>query len=318
MRGKYFCYLVLIFSSLIIFSCVDNFDTGEEYPNESPNTTLANIPVEGDTLYAMVTLMWDGEDNDGYVVAYEYRYTTYPLGNSLGDSIVHDWQETEENTLTISFTSPDSINKQCFQLRAVDNSGNIDPTPAEKVFYTNQTLPPKTTILSPDEGNEFFAIEQTSYWFPGITLKFTGKDEDGYIIEYAWSADSGDWHWVCAKDSTVIVKPEDFGQPLDGEHTLKVISKDDTYLLDPIGDAVTIKLVVPTFEKDILILDDTREDVSLRDVPDDTVDAFYLDIFSQDNGYIIDERDMRKRSFPSLSILGRYKLVIWHLSLIHI
>lgn len=312
MRKIIWVFIVWHIILLSNLSCVSFFDPEEEKPNNPPNTTITNIPVDNDTLYALVTLMWDGEDNDGYIVSYQYKYTTYPLGDSFGDSLVHDWQQTEENKLTIAFTSPDLINRQHFQVRAVDNSGNIDPTPAKKLFYTNRTTPPTTKIISPRTGTEYFATEQTNYWWPGVVVKISGEDKDGHIIEYAWSADGSDWHWISAKDSVVTITPQDFSQPLTGEHTIKVISKDDTYLIDPVGASITVELVEPTFEKDILILDDTREDVSLRNVSDDTVDAFYLEIFSQNNNYIVDERDMKTRSFPSLKILGRYKMVIWH------
>lgn len=311
MRGIIFPFLLVVFS-IFWNSCVNLLDTEQVNKNNPPNTTMANIPLENDTLYASITLLWDGEDNDGYVTAFQYRYTTYPLGFTSGDTIAHEWQETEESSLTIPFTSPDELNRQHFFVRAVDNSGNIDPTPATRVLYTTQTTPPSTEILTPIENQEFYATYEPTIWWPGVTLTITGEDRDGHIIEYGWSVDDSEWQWVKAKDSVVIIKPEDFAEPLDAEHTIKVISKDDTYLIDPVGDQVTIDLVVPTFEKDILILDDTREDVSLKNVDDGLVDEFYEDIFSQGNSYEIDSRNMLTRGFPSLNILGRYKLVIWH------
>jgi len=304
--------LLLIIFFIYLNSCVEKFSTQDELSNNAPNTTLANVPVDNDTLNALVKLAWDGEDNDGYVVAYEYKYTTYPLGNSIGDSIVHEWTRIEKNSLTISFTSPDKLNRQRFKVRAVDNSGNIDPTPAEKIFYTKQTFPPTTTILAPRNGEEFFVVEKTSVWFPGIFLKFTGEDKDGHVIGYAWAVDEGNWHWVSANDTIIYIKPEEFGEKLDGEHIIKVISKDDTYLVDPNGDKVSIELVVPSFEKDILILDDTREDISVRNVDDSVIDSFYFDIFTYNNNYIVDQRNLVTRGFPSRKILGKYKLVVWH------
>ncbi len=295
---------------LLVLSCTEVMDTQSEKDNSPPNTTLANIPVEGDTVFALVNLTWDGEDNDGFVVAYEYRYTTHPLFGT--DSIHHDWIQTEKSGLQIPFTSPDSINQQYFMVRAVDNSGNVDPTPSTRILYTTQTFPPKTEISSPRNFAEFFAVEETTIWFPGITVSMTAEDKDGSIVAYAWSVDGGNWNWVDAKDSVVVIKPQDFADPLDSEHTIKVISKDDTELIDPVGDEITIDLVVPSFERDILVLDDTREDLSLRDVDDDTVDAFYEDIFGYNNNYEIDERNMMTRGFPSKRVLGRYKLAIWH------
>lgn len=312
MKNKLLTFSVVTFTLLWIAGCVELLDTQSENENIPPNTTLANIPVENDTLFALIKLSWDGEDNDGFVVAYDYRYTTYPLFGT--DSIHHDWIRTEASGLTIAFSSPDSLNRQEFKVRAVDNSGNVDPTPASRTLFTIQTIPPKTEILGPRDGEEFFAVPQVSVWFPGITVRFSGDDKDGSVVAYAWSVDGGEFHWVDAKDTVVVIKPNDFAEPLDGEHTIKVISKDDTELIDPVGDDISIDLVVPSFERDILILDDTREqgDLALRNVPDDTVDAFYEDIFGWNNNYDIDERNMLTRGFPSKRILGRYRLAIWH------
>ncbi len=246
-------------------------------------------------------------------MAFEYRYTTYPLGGT--DTIAHDWVLTEETSLEISFTSPDPFNEQHFFIRAIDNSGNVDATPAELIFYTTQTRAPSTEILEPYLNQEFFILEEPNVWIPGIRLVFTGTDRDGYIIEYGWSVDNADTHWVDAADSVVIIEPSEFMKmkDLSGEHTIQVIAKDDTYLLDPVGAEVEFDLYVPTFEKDILILDDTREeDLGILNVADDSVDAFYEDIFGWSNDWMIDNRNLQTRGFPDYSRLGRYKLVIYH------
>jgi hypothetical protein len=305
-------YLIALIGMVGLSSCVNLMESEPEKKNNPPNTTLANVPVQNDTLYALVPVTWDGEDDDGYVIAYEYRYTTYPVGLAGDDSIVHEWTRTDQNALTIAFASPQELNRQLFQVRAIDNSGNVDPTPAQKSLYTLRTTPPITKILSPRTETEYFATQETNVWWPGVVVTVTSEDADGYVMEYGWSADEGELHWVNAKDSIIIVKPQDFRKPLTGDHSIKVVCKDDTYLIDPIGASIKISLVEPTFSKEILILDDTREDISLKNVADATVDAFYRDIFSSSNALTIDERDMKTRAFPSLRILGDYKLVIWH------
>src|SRR5690606_29753141 len=105
------------------------------------------VPVEGDTLFALVTLHWDGEDDDGFVERYEYRYITYHVDQ--GDSVVTEWQETDATSLTLSFESSDRLNRQVFQVRAVDNEGAVDPTPATRTFFTKQTILPEAEIVSP-------------------------------------------------------------------------------------------------------------------------------------------------------------------------
>ena len=60
----------IIFFIFYFFLSCEKFppgDTQSESDNNPPNTTLANIPREGATLYALVSLNWDGEDDDGYI-----------------------------------------------------------------------------------------------------------------------------------------------------------------------------------------------------------------------------------------------------------
>ncbi len=278
--------------------------TSPPKPNQPPNTTVANIPVDGDTLFALVTLHWDGEDYDGFIAAYEYRYITYHLVR--GDSVVQPWIRTAETSRTIAFESSDVLNRQRFQVRAVDNVGDVDPTPAEKVFYTYQTIVPKTVILSPVDGQQFFIIDHTTDWWQGILLIFNASDEDGEVVEYAWAVDDGEWHWQA--DTSVYITPDQF-QPLDGEHILRVTSRDNTNLVDPVGDTVHVTLIRPTFEKRILIIDETDESKFPLGVnySDAEVDSFYRELFPGS-----DEWDFFQQGMPPKSVLGQYKLVVWH------
>jgi len=294
----YICAVLLLFSS-----CFK--PTSPERENMPPNTTLANVPKDGDTLFALATLHWDGEDYDGYVVKYQYRYITYHL--IIGDSIIKDWEETDKTSLTIAFESSDEINMQKFQVRAVDNDGAVDPTPAEKIFYTRKAIPPSTKISFPLENQQFFVIDNTTDWWQGIPLTFKGKDQDGEIVEYAWSVDGGQWHWT--KDTATYIKPNDFKPPLEGQHTIKVISRDNTNLIDPIGDSVKIKLIKPKFDREILIVDNTDE----RNFPsgikanDDSTDNFYTRVFET-----TDQIDISKGETITRDVIGRYKLIVWH------
>src|SRR5690606_23363745 len=112
--------------------------------NEPPNTTLANIPQENDTLFALTTLHWDGEDVDGLVAGYEYRSITHAA--AVRDSELTEWEFTGQTSLTIAFESSDELNLQIVQGRAVDISGGVDATPAERRFYTRRTIFPVTEI----------------------------------------------------------------------------------------------------------------------------------------------------------------------------
>jgi len=293
---------VMLLCFLLVNSCERN--TSPANPNQLPNTTLANIPVENDTLFALITLHWDGEDDDGFIASYQYRYITYHIFD--GDSTVQDWQETKETSLTIAFESSDELNYQKFQVRSVDNNGDVDPTPATKKFYTEQTVFPESEILYPTTGLIFFAVDATSDWWQGIKLTYTARDEDGAVVEYAWAVDNGDWNWT--EDTTLFIHP-DFFMPLEGKHTIKITARDNTNLTDPFGDSVVVELIKPTFENRILIIDETQEEKFPPGVTanDDSVDSFYADIFDCDEQW-----DYNKDEMPSKEILGKYRLIIWH------
>ncbi|MFA4906857.1 MAG: hypothetical protein WC602_01130 [archaeon] len=292
----------LIGLSLYISTC--DFTTAPESPNQPPNTTLANIPVDDDTLFALVTLHWDGEDEDGYITGYQYRYITHHL--QVGDSVVQEWKNIDETSLELSFESSDVLNYQKFQVRSVDNLYEVDPTPAQKCFYTTQSVFPITEIVSPEANGKFFVIEQVTDWWQGIYLNITGKDKDGEITEYAWAVDSGEWHW--SADTAIYIEPQNF-DPLEGEHVIKVTSRDNTNLIDPVGDSVKVTLLKPSFSKNILIIDETNEKsfpfgVSATDAD---VDSFYAEIFGTNESW-----DFAKQGMPSKEVLGQYRLIVWH------
>jgi len=309
-------WCLLLFFVLYSYTC--DFDTTKPKANTAPNTTLANIPVENDTLYALVTLSWDGEDNDGFIAHFRYRYTSYYLrvGQSIDevspDSItVHEWSDTTETSVTIAFDSPSPVNYQIFEVAAIDNDGNVDPTPAVKTFFTYPTSFPTTRLLIPTADREnIFAKNTTDDWWKGVFIKYTADDADGNVIEYAWSVDNGEWNWTT--DSSVYIPPDVF-QPLEGTHTIKVISKDNTNLVDPVGDSKRVVLYTPTFTKDILIIDETIEDVSMPGAKDASVDSFYYDVFGGNRGdLIVEQWDYKLRGMISMLRLKEYKMVVWH------
>lgn len=307
MRLKILFILFLGFSIFAYIGC--DRTTQPANPNQPPNTTMANIPVEYDTLYALVTLHWDGEDNDGYVTGYQYRYITYR--EFFNDTTYQDWVDTNVTSITLPFFSDDSIsNHQWFQVRAVDNNGEHDPTPAEKELFTEKTEFPSTYILYPRNGNYYFASENPTDWWEGVQLDFYGTDLDGDIIEYGYKVDNGDTLWTT--DTTVVIPPSMFEEPLTGPHTITVAARDNTFLVDPKGKSVTIELIFPTFEKPILIIDATSETngsfpASIPQPTDEEVDQFYERIFPGSESW-----DLKEKGWPPPEVLGNYKMAVWH------
>ncbi len=306
---------VLLFTLLLAvvhISC--ERPTDPPNPNGPPQTKLANVPKEFDTVFALVNMSWSGGDNDGFITNYQYRYFTYHLmpGSStewvLFDSTA--WKDTVGTGVLLAFNSTEALNKQLFFVRAVDNDGNPDPTPAVKVLYTVRTVSPITRILSPTNNGSVLVSTTVTDWWNGVLVIFKATDPTGLaqIVEYAWAVDDGPWTWQ--KDTSVFITPEKFAAPLNGIHEVKVISRNNTNLIDPVGDSISINLIIPPFNKGILIIDETDEfnnPFITLGIPDSVTDAFYAQVFPGSASW-----DFKTQGMPPREVMAQYRLVVWH------
>ncbi len=288
--------------------------TAPENPNGPPDTKLANVPKEQDTVFALVNLSWTGGDGDGYVTKYQYQYQTYHL--APGSTTLWEffdstaWRDTTGTGATIAFNSTETLNRQIFKVRAIDNDGNTDPTPAERVIYTLRTIPPVTTIHVPKTNTSLLVDDQVTDWWNGVQIIFNATDPTGRgeIVQYAWSVDDGPWHWQ--KDTSVFVTPDQIPGSLSGKHKFKVISRNNTNLVDWVGDSVLVTLIIPSFSKDIIIIDETDEfnnPFLTWGLADSVVDRFYSDVFPGAT-----EWDFKTKGMPPREVLADYKLILWH------
>src|SRR5690606_6092771 len=112
---------------------------------------------------------------------------------------------------------------------------------------------------------------------------------------------------IWTTETTLFIGPQFFGGP--GEHTIRVTARDNTNLLDPDPATVTVHLIRPQFDRDILIIDETLEEEFPLQLAttDDEVDSFYADVFGTDDSW-----DYATNGFPPKDLLGRYRLVVWH------
>ena len=304
---KYLWFLIILL--FLAVGCREPLQPPGE--NQLPTTTIANTPASGDTLFALVTLQWDGGDEDGFIQGYEYKYTTEYL--TSGETLETDWTFTNKTKVTLAFNSQDTLNKQSFKVRAIDNTGQVDSSPATKEFYTIRTVPPQTEIVEPGDNSEHFVVEDVTDWWRGIPLEFKGYDRDGDITEFAWAVDDGEWHWTGDTTTTSLyITPDEFSDPLTGEHIIRLTARDNTNIINENPDTVKIELVKATFSKEVLIIDETTEGEfpSSVSVTDSTVDAYYAELFGTDNSWEYDP--FVKDPLPSREILGQYKTVVWH------
>lgn len=284
-------------------------------PNRPPSTKMANVPMEGDTIFPLATLNWTGGDFDGYVKGFQYKITTYHLASGSTTNWLEfastQWFDTTASSITIPFNSSDLLNKQIFTVRAIDNEGALDPNPAIRSFVTTRASPPKTTILFPKKTDTLLAVQNITDWWTGVNFRFKAVDQTvgGAIAEYAYSVDGGSWIWVDSPN--VWIDPNQFAKPLSGRHYIKATARNNTNLIDQIGDSVSFVIVEPTFDKKILLIDETDEEKNppfiTQNIKDSTVDNFYLEVFPG-----ADLWDFKKQGMPPRYILAQYKLVVWY------
>ena len=306
--------LCILLTAVVLWTSCER-PTQPPFPNTEPDTRLANVPYDSSTVFPLVKLSWSGGDYDGYVARYQYRYVTYHLAaGSTTRWLPYDstaWKDTTGTSVTIAFNSNQALNMQRFMVRAVDNAGAVDPTPVERIIFTTKASPPISRIIEPVASDTILALEQVSDWWTGIRLTFTATDQTvgGSIVAYAWSVDGGDWNW--GSDTAITIPPQYFRSPVTGAHTIKVTARNTTNLIDPIGDSVVVLLQRPTFERNVLIIDETDENnvpfkASL--ISDSDVDAFYARVFPG-----ADQWDYKAHNgMPTRTMMAKYKLVVWH------
>lgn len=136
-------------------------------PDLPPETTVfvQFDPLSGvHDVNHLVHLYWSGTDPDGDVVGFDFRFV-YP--GDLPDTVT--WHHTVQSDSIFAVYTPTGIATPTFEVRAIDNSGLKDPSPASQTFsFTNQ---PPTLTLTPRR--------LTDTTFASVTLSWTAFDPDG-------------------------------------------------------------------------------------------------------------------------------------------
>lgn len=164
MRGNRF-YLLFFFSliSAGFYACKTEFD-GTSKPNRTPETYMLTDTIlrAGDLRYkTQVKVQWWGTDPDGFIPAYEI---------SLDGTT---WFTTTRQDSVFSLNIP--VNADTFDfrfyVRAIDNNGEKDPTPAAL------TYPVKNS--SPDIKFIFSGTRNPVRSFPAVKYTWLATDPDG-------------------------------------------------------------------------------------------------------------------------------------------
>jgi hypothetical protein len=212
-------------------------------PNLPPETYVSIADsVRHPTVYIQ-TLHWWGEDPDGEIAGFEYRWVIDE--GEPGSPEDAQWVFTEEYTKEFHLPVSKGISTHTIYVRAIDDDGAIDPSPSSMTLPLTNS-PPEVWIW--DKG----ALPDTSY--PALTIKWHGEDPEGTeTIDHfvVWlDGEIENARILSAQDTIVGLGHEDFGGRY-GERTLNVMAVDtgmdsssiDTYswyTVEPVGDVLLI------------------------------------------------------------------------------
>ncbi len=137
--------LTLAFAAWLVAGC-DTAISGDPFDNQPPDTQLSvsdtslvdNID-DLDRLSSTVAVSWSGTDPDGYVSAYELRFSE--TGAFAGPEA--GWSRTTATDTLVLLPIPrgDQFGNVTVEVRAIDNEGVADPSPARTVFPIKNSPP---------------------------------------------------------------------------------------------------------------------------------------------------------------------------------
>ncbi|MBM2846721.1 MAG: hypothetical protein HW407_2033 [Bacteroidetes bacterium] len=351
---------IIVFLSLVVWTC--KYPSGPLKDNAVPDTRLANVPPN-DTIaqfiqrnaFPELTLNWVGDDPDGYVIAFQYRWTSTSYGQPFpapGEWSTHlnltkpEWQNVVQikgnpssvfnvynylatlgpndtsliriigdslrtrrafavpyktgivptdsiigvdrlilQTPTIGtfiFSSPSDSNLHKFEVRSVDNSGAIDPSPGFVNFWT-LVSPGSVVVMDAVPPVNALAVRRKTDYFLGLRFAFHALDaNNGFGIEYQWSVDDTSWSpWSSSLEARVTAL--DFKPVVSGTHLFQVRARNRWGVISPSFNT-PFTSTVPRIDslgypKRILIINNDRSGNGTPGRPtNDQVDAFYREV----------------------------------------
>ena len=151
----------------LISGCAKEENLG--LPNTAPETFISIADsVRNPTVYIQ-ELYWWGDDLDGEVVGYEYRW--FPDPTEPGCPMDTGWVFTEETWHEFHIpVSNGVVRTHRVEVRAVDNRQAVDPTPSSLAVPVFNT-PPVVAL------QDAAALPDTTY--PAILVKWTAEDAQG-------------------------------------------------------------------------------------------------------------------------------------------
>lgn len=192
------------------FGCGPSTDlTGSPIPNAMPDTRVTARPPDVLEAGSLIQFYWTGFDPDGRIVGYQWKMSDNGIdGISVQDTLTFDpvtgdtlnpWIFTlsSDSTFLVSAdipdfpNDPDGVNRSyqthTFLVRAVDEDGGVDPTPAY-VSFNYTTLLPTVRMVGP---SMVTGVAEVAGVPSTVTVFYDGTDSDSVTgvpvaVRYLW------------------------------------------------------------------------------------------------------------------------------------
>jgi hypothetical protein len=213
------CHRILNFLMVLVLAacfagCSEDFSDNPQ-ANQPPETHISIFSDnELNATTSRQTFNWWGDDPDGVVVGFIYTFDANAENVETwnNDSPALHWTFTEERgeTFTLSLFGADTV--YTLRVKAIDDDGAADPTPAAKQFPIINSRPSVEFPLETD-------VPETTFTF--ATFVWSGSDPDGNdnIAKYQYALDdTSESSWVdldAKKSSITLTAAEGLAE---GEH----------------------------------------------------------------------------------------------------
>lgn len=302
-RLIHFIYFTILLLAIIILSCAEDI-TGQKNQNIPPQTTVF---VQGDTLnltQSIQTIHWDGSDADGFVVGFYYTWANNP---GPGDWI---WTTKTTEIFALQITGSDTSYR--FQVKAVDNDGAEDPTPAVQVFPIENSPPTiRWTTLS--------NIPDTTFTVASFVWAASDLDGDSTIVIFEYSLDTAaNWQSIRGTRRQLILNAD--SGLVAGDHAFYIRSVDVAGARSPairMPEDPTKFWHVKDPQGRYLLIDDFEDESNSSSYPD----AFYKGLLdtllarpdiNQDYSYWNIEEQFPSSVIQFTETLKLFDRIIWY------
>ncbi|MFH1008857.1 MAG: hypothetical protein V1800_15385 [Candidatus Latescibacterota bacterium] len=198
--------------------------------NRTPDTAIKN-PPSGASVSAGVVISWEGNDPDGTVVGYVYKMDWDP------------WAAVGSHVTSRTFTGL-AVGAHTFSVKAKDNLGVMDSTPASLSFFVEGGFAPELEVTEgPANGATFFVSagatsDFTLKWNANVDFYF--GDIEGY--SYTFDGVTADFSLGLTEATLENLGP--------GNYTVDIEAKDKAGSVAK--ETISFDIVVPPFTESVL------------------------------------------------------------------